>query len=94
MSPGARPTAPRGLVYDRNREILATNQGIFSLVYMPGKNREMRDMTALARKLSPLIRKNPEEILKTLDQAVGEESPIRLAEKLPLKAMYKLSELR
>src|SRR5579871_6868447 len=76
-----RATAPRGLIYDRKGRIVATNEPISSLVYMPGKERETANMTSLARILSPLIRKDAVDIFKTLDQAVEEETPIRLAEK-------------
>ena len=85
--------APRGLIYDRAGRIVATNEPISSLVYMPGKDRETAKMAALARILSPLIRKDAAEIFKILDQAVEEESPIRLAEKLPKTVMFKLREL-
>ena len=88
-----RATAPRGLISDRNGTIIATNEPISSLVYMPGKDRETANMIALSRILSPLIHKDSTEILKTLDQAVEEESPIRLAEKLPKPVMFKLKEL-
>src|SRR5581483_3150147 len=66
---------------------------ISSLIYMPGKDRETAKMTALARILGPLIHKDAGEIFKTLDQAVEEASPIRLAEKLPKTVMFKLREL-
>lgn len=88
-----RATAPRGLIYDRKGRIVATNEPISSLVYMPGKDRETANMTALAHVLSPLIHKEAADIFKTLDQAVEEETPIRLAEKLPKPVMFKLKEL-
>src|SRR5205823_3390704 len=63
-----RATAPRGLIYDRRGKIIATNEPISSLVYMPGKDRETANMTTLARLLGPLIRKDAADIFKTLDQ--------------------------
>lgn len=89
-----RQTAPRGRIFDRNGEVIATNQAVFSLIYMPDKNREMSYLTRLARDLAPHLKEDPENLLKILHQAMREESAIRLAEKLPSKVMFKLSELR
>lgn len=89
-----RQTAPRGLIFDSTGQVLARNQAVFSLIYMPGKNRDKSYLASLARELSPLIRKDPEDILKTLLQAIEEESPLSLSEKLPPKVMFKLMELR
>lgn len=89
-----RQTAPRGRIYDRSGEVVAENQAVFSLIYLPGKDRNPHVQEGLARDLAPLLRQDPEGLLKNLRKAVKEESAIRLAEKLSPKAMFKLSELR
>jgi len=89
-----RQTAPRGRIYDRNGEVIAANQAIFSLIYVPGARRDEAALAGLARRLAPELHKDPGQILLTLHRAAAEESAIRLAEKLPPKVMFKLSELR
>ncbi|MBI5200764.1 MAG: penicillin-binding protein 2 [Elusimicrobia bacterium] len=89
-----RQTAPRGRIYDRNGDVLASNQAAFSLIYKPGKNVDENTLSSLADHLGPLLRTDRELLLDRLRKAVREESAIRLAENLPTKAMFKLSELK
>jgi penicillin-binding protein 2 len=87
-------TAPRGRIYDRNGEPVATNEGAFSLIFLPSKNRERPDLTPLAQELGRQLGRDPQELLETLDQAVREENVVRLAENLPKTTMFQLSELK
>lgn len=87
-------TAPRGRIYDRNGAPLATNQPAFSLIFMPGKKGEKRDLKPLAQQLARELKKDPEELLETLQEAHRTETALRLAENLPSQAMFRLSELK
>lgn len=88
-----RQTAPRGRIYDRKGDLLASNQAAFSLIYN-GKQGDERYLQNLARDLDPLLREDFDDLLESLRRAVKEESAIRLAENLPTKVMFKLSELK
>lgn len=87
-------TAPRGRVYDRNGEVVATNQPAFSLIYLPGKTQDPSRLQGLANSLARELHRDRDELLDLLREAVREESAIHLAENLPLKTMFKLSELK
>lgn len=87
-------TAPRGRMYDRQGVVVATNRPTFSLIYLPGKVQREADLDFLSRHLARELKQEPEELLENLQQAVREESPLRLAENLPLKTMFRLSELK
>jgi penicillin-binding protein 2 len=87
-------TAPRGRIYDRNGTAIATSKPAFSLIFLPGKNRARNDLKPLAVELGRQLGKDPKEILETLEQAVHEESAVRLAENLPTQTMFQLSELK
>ncbi|MBI3547754.1 MAG: penicillin-binding protein 2 [Elusimicrobia bacterium] len=89
-----RQTAPRGRIFDRSGGEIAANQAVFSLIYLPSKERDSQSLPAVARDLAPYLKEDPEKLLENLYKAVREQSAIRLAEKLPSKAMFKLSELR
>lgn len=88
--------APRGRIYDRAGVPVATNAPAFSLIYLPGKGKGVArsDLDALAKELARELSRDPEELLETLQQAVHEETAVRLAENLPTAAMFRLSELK
>lgn len=86
--------APRGRVYDRNGDIVATNQPAFSLIYLPGKSQDPARLSGLADSLARELHRDQAELLERLREAAREESAIHLAENLPLKTMFKLSELK
>ena len=86
--------APRGRIYDRNGVAVATNAPAFSLIFLPGKERRRQDLKPLSEELARQLGDDPEDLLETLDQAVREESAIRLAENLPTQTMFRLSELK
>ncbi|MBI5629644.1 MAG: penicillin-binding protein 2 [Elusimicrobia bacterium] len=88
-------TAPRGRLYDRKGAVLATNRPAFSLIYLPpGRGQERSDLKSLASALSQQLHKDPDDLLENLEQAVREETAIRLAENLPMETMFRLSELK
>ncbi|MDD5303700.1 MAG: penicillin-binding protein 2 [Elusimicrobia bacterium] len=87
--------APRGRIYDRNGVALATNAPAFSLIYLPpGKDQRHQDLKPLAQELARQLGRDPDDLLEALEQAVREESAIRLAENLPTQTMFRLSELK
>ncbi len=86
--------APRGRIYDRNGVTVATNAPSFSLIFFPGKDRRHQNIKPLAQELARQLGRAPDELLETLEQAVQEESVIRLAENLPTQTMFRLSELK
>lgn len=86
--------APRGRIYDRNGSPLATNAPAFSLIFLPGKSRHRDDLRPLAQELSRQLGSDPEELHERLQEAVREESAVRLAENLPTPTMFRLSELK
>ncbi|MBI4376198.1 MAG: penicillin-binding protein 2 [Elusimicrobia bacterium] len=90
-------TAPRGRIYDRKGLALATNRPAFSLIYLPGKGKDRPDiklLKALAADLAIQLKQDPGAVLERLQEAVKEETAIRLAENLPSKTMFRLSELK
>ncbi|MDE2490136.1 MAG: penicillin-binding protein 2, partial [Elusimicrobia bacterium] len=87
-------TAPRGRLYDRRGDPIATNRGAFSLIFLPGKNRSRRDLEPLALELGRQLGRDPKDLLETLEQAERDQSVVRLAENLPKKTMFQLSELK
>ncbi|MBI2789439.1 MAG: penicillin-binding protein 2 [Elusimicrobia bacterium] len=86
--------APRGRIYDRNGVPVATNAPAFSLIFLPGKDRRRQDLKPLAEELARQLDRDPETLLESLEQAVREESAVRLAENLPTQTMFRLSELK
>jgi len=86
--------APRGRIYDRSGVAVATNAPAFSLIFLPGKDRNRQDLKALAEELSRQLSRDPDGLLEALEQAVREASAIRLAENLPTQTMFRLSELK
>ncbi len=87
-------TAPRGRFFDRNGVIIASNRPTFSLIYFPGRAKKNAPLGPLAEALAAEIKKDRGEILETLQQAVREGTAVRLAENLPSRAMFRLSELK
>ncbi len=86
--------APRGRIYDHNGVPLATNAPAFSLIFLPGKDRRRQDLKPLAEELARQLGRDPDGLLESLEQAVREESAVRLAENLPTQTMFRLSELK
>lgn len=87
-------TAPRGRIYDGVGVPLATNQPAFTLIFLPGKSHVQQDLEPLARELARQLGRDPIELQETLQTAVREESAVRLAENLPTRTMFQLSELK
>src|SRR5579883_1549271 len=89
-------TAPRGRIYDKDGNAVATNEPAFSLIYLPspGKNKDKADLRPLARELGRQLKEDPDAVFEKLQEAVKEDTAIRLAENLPPQAMFRLSELK
>ncbi len=87
-------TAPRGRFYDRNNVTIASNRPAFSLIYFPDRSKKRGSLEPLAEVLAREIKKDPEEVLETLQTAVREGTAVRLAENLPARTMFRLSELK
>ncbi len=87
-------TAPRGIIYDRNDIPLATNEPVFSLIYLPSRLTTQTELNRLAGELSRTLRQNPEGVLAKLEQAKKERTALRIAENLPVPVMFRLSELK
>lgn len=86
--------APRGRIYDRDGVPLATNQPAFSLIFLPGKGGARQNVELLARELGRQLGRDPHELLETLQEAEKEQAVVRLAENLPTRTMFQLSELK
>ncbi|MDE2236885.1 MAG: hypothetical protein KGK30_03260, partial [Elusimicrobia bacterium] len=86
--------APRGRIYDRNGVLLATSVPAFTLIYIPGKRRDNVDLRPLARELARELKQDPRGLYAKLQQAVRQETAVRLAENLPRATMFRLSELK
>ncbi|MBI4057114.1 MAG: penicillin-binding protein 2 [Elusimicrobia bacterium] len=87
-------TAPRGRVFDRTGNLLATNRPAFSLVFLPSLTKNQTYLSRLAKDMAPYLKKTDEELLRELQVAFETGSPVRLAENLPPKTMFNLAELR
>jgi penicillin-binding protein 2 len=87
-------SAPRGRIYDRAGDVLAENQGAFTLIFLPGKNRARQDLEPLAHELSRQLGRDSDELLETLQQAERDEAAVRLAENLPQVTAFQLWELK
>lgn len=86
--------APRGRIYDRNGAILADNRPAFSLIYLPRETQDPAQLKGLAQSLAKELHRETQELYERLEEAAAEETAIHLAENLPLKTMFKLSELK
>ncbi|MFA6316226.1 MAG: penicillin-binding protein 2 [Elusimicrobiota bacterium] len=86
--------APRGRFYDRNGAVLATNEPAFSLIFLPPKGQTAAELAVLAEELAKHLDTDRKSLQEKLQQAVREESAVRLAENLPTGAMFRLSELK
>lgn len=87
-------TAPRGRIYDRQGVPLAGNRPAFTLIFLPGKGHARQDLEPLAAELSRRLGRETADLLEVLQQAVRDESAVRLAENLPAPTMFQLSELK
>jgi penicillin-binding protein 2 len=87
-------TAPRGRIYDRNGVPVASNKPAFSLIYLPSRATDRRALKPLAVSLARELNKDHNELHETLQQALREETALRLAENLPPQTMFRLSELK
>jgi penicillin-binding protein 2 len=87
--------APRGLIYDRNGKVLATNRFAHTVMAVTG-GLTLEENRELAQLLSPIIEKPEEEILDTLSNArpTYPYEPIRLLRDVGTKAAIAIEEHR
>lgn len=60
--------APRGLIYDRNKNILATSKQSLSVIVYPARLRQLEDQQSVANLLANFIELSEEELLKIFEQ--------------------------
>ncbi|MFH1618966.1 MAG: penicillin-binding protein 2 [bacterium] len=89
-----RQTAPRGRIFSCDGVAVATNRPAFSLIFLPGKIKDPVYLKRLAADFSPKLKATSRELLAELQKAFERGSPVRLAENLPAKTMFALSELK
>lgn len=58
--------APRGLIYDRDRNLLVTNKPSFAILYTI-LSKDVQDPAKIAGMLAPVLHKQPEEIVSSMD---------------------------
>lgn len=78
--------APRGSVYDRNGNLLATNKQSLSLTAIPN---QLKDIDGLSRKLAPLLNLDSKEVLDRLQKAKVSKSvlPVVIERDLDMKTV-------
>lgn len=85
--------APRGSIYDRNGELLATNRLAFTVSVVPSGLIDP-DGSVLAR-LSELLDVSPEELLEAVDKGRGRPyEPIRIKRDIPMEQVIAVEENR
>lgn len=87
-------TAPRGRIYDSKGRAIAANEASFSLIYLPGKAKDLAYLRQLASRMASLLDQPQEELLNRLQEAFRLGTPVRLAENLPPPAAFKLAEVK
>lgn len=86
--------APRGRIFDRGGRVLAENRPSFSLVFLPGKIEDREYLKTLAQDFAPELGVKREEFYDDLRKAFRRKIPMRLAENLNQRTMFRLSELQ
>ena len=86
-------TAPRGRIVDRNGKVLASNRPAFSALFLPGKQSDPAALVSLAKDLAPQLEMEETELYEDLRDAVKNQVPVKLAENLPARTMFRLSEM-
>lgn len=75
-----KASAPRGMIFDRNRTLLIDNRPAFDLEIIPQYLRESKQTDAVVARLSGLIGMPKKEILATLEKARGQPAfmPVKI----------------
>lgn len=84
--------APRGLIYDRNGQLLVRNVATFAVKIRPS-DLPFSQRSEVARRLGGLLGLEPSDILATLDSAPGSRfDPVRIAQDVPEDTARLVSE--
>ena len=85
--------APRGIIYDRHGEILATSKQSLSVIVFPAVLRKHKDKLAVAKALSNFITTPYEELLDLFEKMdAATPLPIVLDNDIPIEAAIKIFE--
>ncbi|MCX5783506.1 MAG: penicillin-binding protein 2 [Elusimicrobia bacterium] len=87
-------TAPRGSIFSSNGGVIAASRPSFSLVYFPGRIKDMAYLRKLAQDFSPRLGLKPEYMMNVLENAFERGAPARIAQNLPLKTVFAFSEIK
>lgn len=86
--------APRGIIYDRNGEVLVENHPGFEAVFLP---QFTKDLPAIAEQVAPIIGMTPERFITKYNRTKrmnGPFAPIRMKENLSKDEVFRLKRLR
>lgn len=72
--------APRGLIYDRDRNLLVNNKPSFTITYTI-LDQEEKQSRQIADRLAPVMKRTPEEVLAAMDLS-GQRYMLSMARKL------------
>ncbi len=86
-------SAPRGIIYDRNGEILATNKQAISVIVYPNKLKTHKQKLELYSKLSNILKSNQSKLKNTLLKLPENAPlPIRLQSNISVEEGIKIVE--
>lgn len=89
-----RQTAPRGRIFSSDGSVVAANRPVFSLIYLPGQIKNPGYLQKLARDFSPRLGIPVSGLMKILQKSLDSGLMVRVAENLPSRTMFVLSELK
>ncbi len=85
--------APRGIIYDRNKNILATNTQAISVVAYPEKLKTMQEKTKIYNELSNILKTNQEKLKKNIFRLPQDAAlPVRLASNISIEEAIQITE--
>lgn len=85
--------APRGIIYDRNKKILATNKQSLSLIVYPNKLKTKSEKLKLYENLKNILKHNPNKLKNTILKLPEDAAlPIRLQSNISLEEAIQIIE--
>ena len=82
--------APRGLILDRNGEVLVDNEPIYTVTYTENTGLD-QDVEQIASRLSELIHMDKDEIIDSIDEEAA-FAPQRIKQDISVEEMFRVSE--